>query len=277
MIISIAHRFIFLANIRNASLAIEVALRPLGDVIMSETAFGKHDGLARIQEKYSFIFDQLPVDRFLIFGIMRNPVDFVLSVYNNHARDAFDDQPQSTKGMTFEEFWTEWRQTHRWMLVPQHERFLDNEGKMAVNFIVHFDKLEMQLAQMFREAYGIELPLEIQHLNVSPKVLTADQLSPDQIEDVERVYAEDIRLLNDGTGRWLGSFPEIAPEIQFQLRRDVDQRLVMTRQIAELQKSRLSLSAMQQRIRRLEGEVLAWRRKTPAVSGELEALSLHEE
>jgi hypothetical protein len=57
----------------------------------------------------------------------------------------------------------------------------------------------------------------------------------------------------------------------------VDQRLVMTRQIAELQKSRLSLSAMQQRIRRLEGEVLAWRRKTPAVSGELEALSLHEE
>lgn len=277
MIISIAHRFLFLANIRNASLAIEEALRPLGDIVMSETAFGKHDGLASIQQKYSFIFDQLPLDRFLIFGVMRNPVDFVLSVYNNHARDAFDDQPQSTKGMTFEEFWTEWRQAHRWMLVPQHERFLDKDGTMAVNFIVHFDKLETQLAQMFREAYGVELALDMQHLNVSPKVLTADQLSAAQIEDIETCYAEDIRLLNDSTGCWLGSFPGIGPEIQFRLRRDVDQRLVVTKQIAELQKSRLSLSALQQRVRRLEGEVLAWRLKAPAASGDLDALSLHEE
>jgi hypothetical protein len=221
MLISIEHRFVFVANVKCGSTAIARALRPYSDIVITETEYGKHESLADIQKRYSFIFSRTPIEKFVVFGVIRPPVDFVLSVYNSHKKKKFAGQPQSTAGVSFDEFWTVWRRDHGWMLLPQRQRFLDASGKLGVKFIVHYDCLERHLSQMFREAYDVALPLETPRANVSPRVLTADRLTADQVQRIRKIYAEDETMLRERTGVWLGGQPDVDRAAKVALRRTI--------------------------------------------------------
>src|SRR5436309_11373731 len=89
MLISLSHQFIFVANLKSASSSIERALGPDAEFRAIKTNWGKHDDLSTISKKFKWIKRYVPAQDFFIFGVMRDPVDFILSLYNFHTRSTF--------------------------------------------------------------------------------------------------------------------------------------------------------------------------------------------
>lgn len=53
MLISLRKKFIFVANLKTASTAIEKQLRSVCEVAILQTRFGKHHGLDEIEKRFS--------------------------------------------------------------------------------------------------------------------------------------------------------------------------------------------------------------------------------
>src|ERR1700744_2290110 len=104
MLLSFSHKFIFVANLKSASTAIESAIGGKAEIKLSATKFGKHDGLSAISNKFAWIKRYVPYEEFFVFGVIRDPAAYLLSLYTSHQKPAFDGKQQSTKGLSFDEF-----------------------------------------------------------------------------------------------------------------------------------------------------------------------------
>ena len=71
MLISLSKRFIFVANLKTASTAIEQALSPYSEISLNRAEWGKHSSLANIQAQFAWIFDIVKFEDFVIFGVIR--------------------------------------------------------------------------------------------------------------------------------------------------------------------------------------------------------------
>lgn len=187
MLISLSHRFIFVANLKSASSSIERALAPHADFRATKTLWGKHDSLSMISKKFRWIKKYVPPQDFFIFGVMRDPVDFILSLYNFHTRSTFDGKKHSSKGVEFEAFWTGWC-TRSWQAKPQHLRFIDRYRQFQVSHIIEMSELEAEFPKICSRL-GVNQTLP--KLNVSPVVISREDLRPEQIAEIRERYAAD--------------------------------------------------------------------------------------
>ena len=200
MLLSLSHRFIFIANLKAASSAIEVALGPKAEVRISETRFGKHDSLSVISQKFAWVKRYAPYEEFFVFAVLRDPVDFLLSLYNSHHKPGFDGKPHSTKGMSFDVFLDDWC-VRSWQARPQHLRFVDEHSRFKLRHLIRLDNLDEEFAQVCtRLGLG---KTQLGRRNLSPAILRREDLSPGQIARVRERYAEDYA--------WLERRPELAP------------------------------------------------------------------
>src|SRR5437762_13673078 len=104
MLLSLSHKFLFVANVKTASSSIERALRSKAEIAISETRFGKHENLSVISRTFAWVRQYVPDPEFFVFGVIREPVDWVLSLYNSHSKAQFDDLPHSRKGVPLDDF-----------------------------------------------------------------------------------------------------------------------------------------------------------------------------
>lgn len=88
MIISLQHRFVFVANTKAASTTIENLLRPHVDVCLSSEPKLKHMPLARIHQVFEPIFQmsEHQLADFASFGVLRDPTEWVVSWFNYLSR-----------------------------------------------------------------------------------------------------------------------------------------------------------------------------------------------
>ncbi|HKO18628.1 MAG TPA: hypothetical protein VJU82_07060 [Acidobacteriaceae bacterium] len=193
MLLSLTHRFIFVANLKSASSAIERALGPHAEFRVSQTKFGKHDDLSTISRKFAFTKRYVKPSEFFVFGVVREPVDFVLSLYNFHTLESFSGKAHSSKGVPFEEFWNGWC-SRSWQARSQHPRFIDKRGRLRVSHIIDFAQLASEFPKIC-ERIGVTAKLP--KANVSPPILKRSDLSPQQIEDIKQRYADDYEFLKN--------------------------------------------------------------------------------
>ncbi|MBV8976620.1 MAG: hypothetical protein JO261_16200 [Alphaproteobacteria bacterium] len=188
MLLSLSRKFIFVANLKSASSAIEAVLGPKAEIRFSQTQFGKHDGLSVISQKYSWVKRYVPYEEFCVLSVVRDPVDYLLSLYNSHHKPDFDGKPHSTKGLSFDDFLETWC-GRSWQARPQHLRFVDSHGRFKLSHLLRFENLEAEFAAICKtlRVGRLELP----HRNPSPAVLTRQDLSASQIATVRERYAED--------------------------------------------------------------------------------------
>jgi hypothetical protein len=191
MLISIRHNFVFIANLKTASTSIEAVLRPFSDITNTYTATGKHDGYQDIARKFSWLFEKRPLAGFCIFGVVRHPVDYVLSVYNSHAKAAFDGKPASTRNIPFDKYWYEGHDT-KWQLTAQSARFLDADGKVAADYVIDFATVSAEFRALLLR---MKVKGDLGHLNESPSVVTRRDLSATTIRSIEDAFAADMVLL----------------------------------------------------------------------------------
>ena len=155
MLISLRKKFIFVANLKSASTAIEKQLRSVCEVAILQTRFGKHHGLADIERRFSWVFDYVPRDEMFIFGVIRDPVDFMISLYNFHRKEAFQGQPSYTGEMSFDAFMDDWTRRNSWQCRPQSDRFRNRKGVFDLDYLIDYARLDEQLADLGWNAIGV--------------------------------------------------------------------------------------------------------------------------
>jgi hypothetical protein len=183
--------FVFVANLKTASTSIETALKPFSDIALTKSEDGKHMPFSVIEERFSRMLDEVGREKFLIFGVMRNPVDFVLSLYNSHTDDRFkNDSSLYTGNLSFDEFLEHWTENNFDQVRPQFTRFLDKQGKIAANYIISYERLPDGL----RYVASVTGVLSLKNLcneNVSLQRVRRSDLSDKQLAYISRHFEED--------------------------------------------------------------------------------------
>jgi len=166
MLISLSKKLTFLAMPKAASTSIEKALQPYCDIVFQNNPRVKH---IRYRRYNRFIVPYVeksgfgPLETTCLF---REPTDWLFSWYKYRARPAINGKPQSTGGMTFDEF------TARYIAedivvsdIGRTSRFVAGpEGNPAVNHIFRFENLSTYIA-FLEERF--EQKLDVEHLNQS--------------------------------------------------------------------------------------------------------------
>ncbi len=194
MLLSLSRKFIFVANVKSASTSIEAALAEFAEVRVRKTEFGKHNGLSAISSDYPWVRRYVPFEEFFVFGVMRDPVDHLLSLYNAHSREDLKGSAMPTRGMPFDKFMDVWRKDN-WQPEPQHWRFHDKHGRFKMSHIIDYDRLTAEFNAVCAHLGLGELRLK--HLNTSPETLKRSDLTAAQTARIEREYAKDYEVLRD--------------------------------------------------------------------------------
>ena len=197
MLLSLSHKFLFIANVKTASSAIEDALKKYAEIAICETRLGKHDTLSVVSKNFSWVRKYVRYEDFFVFGVIRDPVDWLLSLYNFHSKPDFDGQRSSTKEITFGEFLREGF-VSRWQMNPQHLRFVDQHGRFQVSHLIDFSTLEIEFPRICHRV-GIG-ERELSRINVSPTVLSRDDLVQAERDFINENYRADYDLINRCTG-----------------------------------------------------------------------------
>lgn len=194
VLLSLSNKFLFVANLKTASSSIERALAARAEIAISKTQFGKHDRLSVISKKFDWVRKYVAYEDFFVFGVIREPIDWLLSLYNSHQKSGFDGKGNSTKGITFSEFLNSGARL-RPQMVPQHLKFVDEHKRFRVNHLIDYAQLETEFPQIC-EKLGLGM-IPLPEINRSPQVVTRDQLSAADIGKIEVEYAEDYELLRN--------------------------------------------------------------------------------
>jgi len=201
MMICTSRSVIFLAGQRCASTSIEWGLRRFFEIAINETIYGKHMTYMEMERRFAWLFEARPLKDYFIFGVMRDPVDWVLSLYNFHHLPWFDVYPElSTKGMSMFDFLNDWSRRNRWQSRAQHKIFVDRNDVLAVDYLIDFTRLHEQFMQVC-EFLGLG-PIEMTvKKSISPKVLTRADLAETEMHEIYRRYSTDQEIYRNSTGR----------------------------------------------------------------------------
>jgi hypothetical protein len=192
MLLSLSHKFLFVANLKTASTSIEAALTDFAEIRIKQTQHGKHDTLSEISEKLPWVRRYVPYNEFLVFGVIRDPVDYLLSLYNAHSRENLRGGAMPTRGMDFDTFLNVWCNDNP-QAEPQHQRFADRHERFQVNHLIDYDSLSKEFTAICAR---LELgEVRLKHLNLSPENLTRRNLTDAQIERIKHDYAQDYELI----------------------------------------------------------------------------------
>ena len=194
MLLSLSRKFIFVANLKSASSGIENAIGDQAEIRIVQTKFGKHVSLSQISQKFAWVKRYIPYKEFFVFGVIRDPVDFLLSLYNSHQKPAFDGRTHSTKGMSFDDFLEIWCE-QSWQATPPHQRFTDEHGRFCMNHLIELEHLGEEFPKICER---LELgAVRLGRTNSSPSVLRRLDLTSAQIDRVKARYREDYDLIRD--------------------------------------------------------------------------------
>jgi hypothetical protein len=173
----------------------ELALRPFSEICFMEPATLKHLPFAEVMQRFSWVFDEIPLNRFFVFGIMRHPVDLMLSLFNSHTNDAFKDYPYLYTGnMNFDEFIIDWCTRNAWDVRPQYNRFVE-QGTIFADYIISFPNLELGFEHV-KSVTGTQSAGALPRENTSHYKICRHELTPNQLEWITDRFKEDIDFMS---------------------------------------------------------------------------------
>lgn len=194
MLIDIKRRMIFIAGLKTGSTSIERVLGPEADIRIVRTEWGKHDSLAIVQSKYEWLFRNTPINSFFKWGVIREPSDWLWSLYKSHKDPKFSDRPEIFTGnMQFDEFFFEWRRRNGDQCAPQHTRFLDRQGNLSMDLIIPYDMLEIGMKNILHRC-GLD-SANLPRLNESPSGYIQKEGLAKVLPNIKTEYERDFEIL----------------------------------------------------------------------------------
>ena len=186
MLVSRSHRFMFLAGTKSASTTVEFALRRHCQVALLRPEHGKHISYPEAIRLIGPLLGRArtqPADLFR-FGVIRDPIDWVVSWYNYRSRESLQaagESGNSCAGVEFSQF-AEAVMQHAARpgyakLGTQSKRFHGTDGAVAVDYLIPLPRLQADLI-IIAEALAIKGTIDIgqKSLNVSPAIFSASDI-----------------------------------------------------------------------------------------------------
>lgn len=201
MLIGVQKKFVFVANPKTASSAIEAMLAPYAEIKLLGAPNERHVGWVKARETYAFLFDQkayIP-ESFFRFGVVREPADWFRSWYNYRIGNRR--LPNALPlDMTIEDYWRSdslIKRVHDEHRSNGHDniqrhRFVDADGICRFNLVIPYEKIATAMPVVF-DYLGISFEL-LTKKNVSRSKLSMADMPPNLIQEINEFYAEDYQF-----------------------------------------------------------------------------------
>jgi hypothetical protein len=191
MLLSLNKKFLFIANLKTASTAIERVLSPYCELRLTQSNHGKHQTFVETAERFRWLLSVANIEDLFIFGVIRDPVDFVVSIYNSHKREQFKgDARLYTGDMDFARFLSHWVPKNADQLKNQYVRFVSTEGRLITNLLISYDKLDEGL-EVVANRIGVSELTKLPRANDSPQGIGRNDLTPEQHHWIEQRFRKD--------------------------------------------------------------------------------------
>jgi hypothetical protein len=153
---------------------------------------GKHVTIGQIIDRFSWLFAEVRLSEFFVFAVLRDPVDFMLSMYNSHRDPSFATDPRLYTGnQSFTQFLQRWVPANADQVRPQYERLLDHQGHIGVDYVISYENLAKGL-ETVGHMIGIS-PIGSLHVqNKSFGRLRRADLHKAEQEWIYKTYIEDM-------------------------------------------------------------------------------------
>lgn len=168
---------VFLSTPKTGTTALEAALLPHCSAAILDPPGLKHLSLSRYRGPWSKLFEAKSPRPFETVAVMREPVDWLFSWYRYRARPQIAGKPNSTQGISFDDFVRAWLQKDQppFAQVGSQARFLAGPaGGVGVDHVFRHDRFEGVVA-FFEARLGVSLVVE--RRNVSPQATAPLHLS----------------------------------------------------------------------------------------------------
>lgn len=175
MLVFWKEKLVLFAIPKTGTTALEGALAPSASMVMRDPTDLKHANVYRYQRFLVPLFRRLGQDDMETIAVIRQPVDRLGSWYRYRSRDDLAGHPNSTKGVTFDQFVAEYLKGKPapYAALGSQARFLnDSDGNMAITHLFRYEALPKLVA--FLED-RLKRKIVLPKVNVSPKMeLTLD-------------------------------------------------------------------------------------------------------
>lgn len=172
MLVFWKEKLVLLAVPKTGTTALEGALAPRAAVVMREPPMLKHVPYYRYRRFVEPLLATAGKDSLETVAVLRHPVDWLSSWYRYRRRDDLAGHPNSTQGMTFDDFVTEYAKGSPapFAAVGSQAKFIsDAEGRVGVT---HLFRYEQPSALMAFLEQRLSVTLTLPRLNVSPAMDT---------------------------------------------------------------------------------------------------------
>lgn len=167
MLVSLQHRLVVLATPKCASTAMEDAFAAHVDVVISGHPKAKHTPFRKYDRFLKRFFETVTDDPLEVVCLFRDPVDWLQSWWRYRSREALLGKPQSTRGMTFDDFARAYvaEENPASGLGSQAQFVSDKNGAVGVDRIWRYDHVD-GFAEWIADRLGVSVALD--RVNVSP-------------------------------------------------------------------------------------------------------------
>lgn len=193
MMIFWKERLAFLAVPKTGSTAIEAALAPHAAVTFARPPQFKHMTHKRFGRFIRPWLAMEGAEDIKVFAVMREPVSWLGSWYRYRARDALKGQPNSTQGISFDDFVLAYLQEEDRpdyaVLGSQAQQLSPKRNEPAVAHLFRYEEMH-KVVDFLNDRFATRL--ELPTFNVSPKM--AISLSPSVQRKLENKYPLDFSV-----------------------------------------------------------------------------------
>lgn len=184
-------RLVFLATPKTATTAIETALESLASVPILRPPPLKHTTLGQYHRYLRPYLEDAAGGPFTVVALIREPQDWLGSWYRVRQQSAVTSGPQSTKGMSFDDFVQTYCQEDppEFADVGSQAMFLRPEDGKWLDRLFRYEEIDT-FVHFLEETLNCEIMLP--HLNVSPPGRL--ELSDKTKEKLQQFMADDIRM-----------------------------------------------------------------------------------
>lgn len=168
MLVFWAERLVFFAVPKTGTTSVEMALRPLAGIAITDPPIVKHTPVYRYRRFLQPYFEACNGPEFETVATIREPVSWLGSWYRYRARDDLTGHKNSTRDMTFDAFVEAYLEPKRpsFAQVGSQAKFLDDgTGKPGVDRLYRYEDRD-RLVRFLEER--LKRTFDFKRLNTSP-------------------------------------------------------------------------------------------------------------
>ncbi|PRX38096.1 hypothetical protein SAMN05216257_103383 [Meinhardsimonia xiamenensis] len=192
MLVFWEERLVFFATPKTGSTALEMALRPVAGIALTDPPVIKHTPAYRFRRFLAPYFAACGADDFETVAVVRHPVDWLGSWYRYRSRAELEGHPNSTRGMSFNDFVRAYLKRRRppFAEVGSQAKFLtDSDGRIAVDHLFRYEALPALLTFLEKR---LNREIRLKRLNESPAAELT--LRPRLIARLQAERAEEFQV-----------------------------------------------------------------------------------